>query len=325
MRDRWKAAILALVIGFVLTGGKGYGQNPNSAPANTPASNPAPTPSPTLAVKPEPPAYRYSCQRPENGEQENLCIERRAALASEEQALWAERTFWIGLAGTLAVIATFGINAVATLAASRSAKAAEAAADAALRALPRPWVLVEILQHSMQSWASGHGPLTVSFRIKNYGSGPAFIDYISVSGYFLTVGEPGDNVRVTIEADGLPTEEQVDLHMFPHEKQILQLYWMGTGRSAVSMARYVNGPVNLEEGEERADLYVVIEDKIGNASGVSPDPKYLSSCLAYRPCLVVVIDYKDVYGRDFHTRAAAQGGSEGDMSTVGGTALNRRT
>ena len=312
------------MFGLALTG-DGYCQNRSNPPANTRASNPAPAPSPTLPVKPESPVYKYSCQRPENAEQENLCIERQAVVVSENQALWAERTFWIGLFGTLAVIATFGINAVATSASSRSAKAAEAAADAALRPLPRPWVLVEIRQHSIQPWASGHSPLTVSFQIKNYGSGPAVIDYMSVSGYFLIIGEPGGNVRATIKADRLPTEEQIDLHMFPHEKQIVQRYSIDTGRSAVSVSRRINGPINLEQGETRAELYVVIADKISKASDVSPDPKYLSSCLAYRPCLIAVIDYKDVYGRDFHTRAAAEGGSDGDMTIVGGKALNRRT
>jgi len=84
-----------------------------------------------IPVAPRPLVYTYSCANPENAEQENLCIGRRAAKAAEDQAkagadqaAWAENTFWIGLAGTIAVVLTLAYTAKAANAAPCSAQAA---------------------------------------------------------------------------------------------------------------------------------------------------------------------------------------------------------
>jgi hypothetical protein len=77
--------------------------------------------------KPKPYKTPTRCERPESAEQENLCIERGAARAAEDQAYWARLTFWIGVAGTSGVVLTLFATAWAAWAAQRSAQAAEVA------------------------------------------------------------------------------------------------------------------------------------------------------------------------------------------------------
>jgi hypothetical protein len=50
--------------------------------------------------------YSYSCEHPQNAEQESLCIERQAALATADGARWARYTVLVGIAGTFAVVLT---------------------------------------------------------------------------------------------------------------------------------------------------------------------------------------------------------------------------
>ncbi len=60
---------------------------------------------------------------------------RRSAKATEAQAKWAFRTFWVGVAGTIAVAVTLIFTAKAADAAKLGAEAAKRAAEVAESAL----------------------------------------------------------------------------------------------------------------------------------------------------------------------------------------------
>jgi len=72
--------------------------------------------------------------------------------------------------------------------AKKSAIAAEKAADAALAALERPWIVIEGLECNRKSWIAAEMPLVAKFRIANYGNAPAFILSLNVA-FFLSPGE----------------------------------------------------------------------------------------------------------------------------------------
>lgn len=65
-------------------------------------------------------------------------------------------------------------------AALRSAEAAEVAANAALAALDRPWLVIEGIDHNELDWLECKNPLIAEFRIANYGKAPAHIKSIHI-------------------------------------------------------------------------------------------------------------------------------------------------
>jgi hypothetical protein len=211
----------------------------------------------------------------------------------------------------------------------RSIRAAEEMAKAAANALPRPWVIVEGFRHTTKQWAAGQGRMAIFFRMKNYGSGPAFIGSFSASGFIRVVdGQDVPEPPSILDIGRLPTELEVDLDILPHERPIAQSYTVSTGSrtGGILLSRSMNAPIHLASGEARDDLFIVISDRL-TASELPSETfaGYLTSYLRYRPCFIGVIDYKDVYDRPFRTRIAMEGGAEGILSEVGGSALNMRT
>ncbi len=67
-----------------------------------------PNPPAAFSASPSPTAYiySYSCEHPKDSDQDHLCIERKAAKYAHAQALWACRTFWLGILGTIAIAIT---------------------------------------------------------------------------------------------------------------------------------------------------------------------------------------------------------------------------
>jgi hypothetical protein len=48
--------------------------------------------------------YRKPCEQPEGSDESDLCAQWKAARAAEASALWAEYSFWVGLAGILGLL-----------------------------------------------------------------------------------------------------------------------------------------------------------------------------------------------------------------------------
>ena len=124
--------------------------------SNNPANETQPQPPGALGIIPIPPRpliYTYSCTNPENAEQENFCVQRRAAKAAEKQASWAAATFGVGFVGTVAIVITLIYTSKSANAALVGARAAEDAVNASLAALAhaqdaaardlRPWITIE--------------------------------------------------------------------------------------------------------------------------------------------------------------------------------------
>nr|MBA3812692.1 hypothetical protein [Caulobacteraceae bacterium] len=45
-----------------------------------------------------------SCERPASAEQDRLCLQRRAVEAAEQNAMWIERLYWVGVTIALGLI-----------------------------------------------------------------------------------------------------------------------------------------------------------------------------------------------------------------------------
>jgi len=99
-------------------------------------------------VPPKPYIYPYSCDKPQSSEQDNLCIERRAAKAAEDQVNWSRYTFYIGCFGTAAVVATLVVTAIAARAAQTAAEATVLSVQAAQRSA----VAAETAGHVERAW-----------------------------------------------------------------------------------------------------------------------------------------------------------------------------
>ena len=129
------AATIGITIALLIAG-QAYGKQSNNSEAQrSNISNPQAAPTVIHTGRPAPYQSPTHCEHPESAEQENLCIARRASSAAEDQAYWARRNFWIGVAGTFFVVLTFLATAGATWAAQRSALAAEKAIEGGEAAL----------------------------------------------------------------------------------------------------------------------------------------------------------------------------------------------
>jgi hypothetical protein len=119
---RYAAAGLAALV-LCVSGGV-YGKDYIHRPAQHPSQQPGP--SAPLVVQSHPAdayQWQYACDHPKSAEQDNLCIERRAADQAERSANWARNTFWVGIVGTLAVSLTLFYTARAAQAALLNARA----------------------------------------------------------------------------------------------------------------------------------------------------------------------------------------------------------
>lgn len=107
--------------------------------------------------------YANACNSPKPTDDANFCIQRESLKAYQKQATWAEATFFIGVLGTFAVLATLRWTIRAVSVSERNATAAELALEETSRALRhaqataerdlRPWLTVEAMLDS---------PITIS-------------------------------------------------------------------------------------------------------------------------------------------------------------------
>jgi hypothetical protein len=202
----------------------------DSAPGQESTASPQP-PEPASSA-PLPTAYVYpcSCEHPKDAEQDNLCIQRRAAKAAYSQAVWAARTFWVGVGGTIAVVVTLFFTAVA-------ARAAQSAADASTRqanlaelaqtSLERPYVFVaEITLHiRVDEIVPGYRaalahPPEVKYNFVNHGRTPAIVVNVSQSIIITYCEEPSpkpDRYDASIEGEIiLPAVGKIDRGYITH-------------------------------------------------------------------------------------------------------------
>lgn len=129
-RDRgaYSAAARAGIVVALLISGSAHSEQSSQPVRHGSAQERQSSASPVLApIAPKPYHPSTPCGHAGSAEQENLCIEWRAAKATEAQSAWAMRTFWVGLIGTGLVLVTLFATLTATNAAQRSAKAAEEA------------------------------------------------------------------------------------------------------------------------------------------------------------------------------------------------------
>ena len=201
--------------------------------------------------------------------------------------------------------------------AAKAASAAETAANAAMAALPRPWILIEPTKHTFDRWSVGNGPLQIWFRIKNYGAGPAFINYLSASA-FISEGIGGtvpDSLLPSVATARFPSAEELDFHITPQEYVIKTVVSFGT--SGVNFTEEVTTPLHVESGDSLL-AFVVVQAPIS----VAEHAPISRSLLPYLICLV---DYSDVYDRSFHTRCASVGDNGTKLTPYGGAPFNYRS
>lgn len=79
---------------------------------------------------------------------------------------------------------------------------AEKSANAALAALDRPWLVIESLHHNRNEWVAAKDRLTASFRIRNYGTSPAFIDVDHIEGLVFYSFKRHDDKETSTENAG---------------------------------------------------------------------------------------------------------------------------
>ncbi len=123
----------------VLTAGEAVAKHYTNPNAGDSESHPLHV---VLVSKPADASYvsAYSCKRPKDAEQDNLCIGRRSAEAMEKAALWTQvGAIFAGL-GTIAISVTLIFTAIAANAAKRGAEAAFQNAQAVINA-ERPHLL----------------------------------------------------------------------------------------------------------------------------------------------------------------------------------------
>jgi hypothetical protein len=173
--SNWRTGLaLGGLIAALLLHGAALAANPHnsghgSAPAKNAAQQPPPPAPPTSAQTPEPYVYPYSCERPKNAEQDNLCIARQAADAARRQIVWAERTFWLGVVGIPLVTLTLGATAIAAWASHRQSLIARKTLSASLR----PWVKAELVLCGPIVWTDQGGSIMLVVKMVNVGNVPA--------------------------------------------------------------------------------------------------------------------------------------------------------
>lgn len=169
--------IASLLLGSVTLAADQHDGSHSSTPTERATQQPPLPAPPTNAQTSEAYIYSYSCERPKNAEQDNLCTARKAADAANQQVVWARNTFWLGVAGTFFVILTLAATSLATYASLRSAAAALSSvrvSEKTLAVSQRPWLFVEIGKiELMQVISKEKFYLNLELSIKNIGNTPA--------------------------------------------------------------------------------------------------------------------------------------------------------
>lgn len=95
-----------------------------------------------------------------------------------------------------------------------AARAAEKAANAAIAALDRPWLVIENIKYNWHEWTAAEEPLTAQFRVRNYGKVPAFIIMMKA----ILFQSPPDGFPVSLLPRGIMKfPDKTALHNFINE------------------------------------------------------------------------------------------------------------
>lgn len=115
-----------------------------------------------------------SCEKPKATDQENLCEQRRSAIAAEDQACAAWLQFWLGMAGLAGLLATLAYNAMQV---------------ALLRNEQRPWLTMRPTAFVRSELDSSGDLLRIQTRVaiavQNSGPQPAINVDLCVSLHFV--------------------------------------------------------------------------------------------------------------------------------------------
>ena len=117
---------------LILASGGGAQSNPTALPTQPQQQQTVPPP-PSVVQQPipKPPHYQVSCERPEDHEAADLCEQRRMSKASEDSVWWLSFQTYLGILGAVLVLCSLWFTGSAAIAATRAAKAAEAAVGVA--------------------------------------------------------------------------------------------------------------------------------------------------------------------------------------------------
>ena len=198
-----------LVLGAVLTSNFALAGERHAPDTKTPIQKPTCEPHQPLCTAavagPASYTYPYSCEKPENLEQDNLCVARRAANAAQRQADWSKKTFWLSVVGAIAIFVTVGFTIVAARAAQRSADNAVFQTKlirAEYTSTHRPRV---ILREAIVEALVPGSSVMVIMVLANIGETPASIIYSQVG---VEAVEEGDQRLLTNTLADNPDEEE---------------------------------------------------------------------------------------------------------------------
>jgi hypothetical protein len=106
-----------------------HSQPHTDAATNTAQSQTVAPATTAKAPTPEGDGYQPGCRNPKTREEADSCHEWQAAYAEWKSAQWAAGQFWVSLVGVGLVVGSFFATALAAIAASKSARAAELAIE----------------------------------------------------------------------------------------------------------------------------------------------------------------------------------------------------
>lgn len=179
-----------------------------------------------IVKKIQPYNFPKDCSKPESKEEDQLCLERRASEAAEEQAKWARNTFWVGLSGTVLIGFTLGATGLAARAARRAANAT-----------------VEALILSKKEFTTAHRP---KLRIRNIIWTRGDMEKIESLPEVMTVGD-GITGQFYIANVGDTVAEIVEVHFMllnvSHPLAMHPLYEKSAGNAGADITIIPPGAV----------------------------------------------------------------------------------
>lgn len=204
---------IVLLLGVATSAASEENAGNSSPPAQNATQQPPPPEPPPSSQEPKAYIYPYSCDRPKSAEQDNLCIEREAVKAARKQVIWAERTFWLGVAGTFFVIMTLGATTYATFIADRGAKAAEISAKAAADSIKLTRDLTSTQQRAYiyvaeASIRQKDGRFIILARFRNSGYTPAYKYIVRYGIGFDVYPFPAERVAAILERAKIHLSQQ---------------------------------------------------------------------------------------------------------------------
>ena len=264
-----------LVACLVLTRESEAQGNPPAKPAQTQQQQPAPAP-PSVIQQPvsQPAHYTADCQRPKDHEEADLCEQRRQAQAAEDSVWWAKAQTFLGVFGAALVILSLFFTGWAAIAASRAAKAAEAAVHQEDER-EGPFIYPVVVNNPYRDAfatrlrydnpASPWGPYkaAIGFQLKNFGRSPALLQFV--------MGELVHLPAVPVE---LPFTSTIDTRVAP----VLE---PGTSTPRVYQAD-LRTPLDKDAAGEiianKSFLFFIGRINFVSVNGIGYDQKF---CLAY--------------------------------------------